>query len=49
MENISWTDFFSIHLLAMIEYMNDYDHILYIGIFLVIISVIIYIFNITRS
>ena len=45
----SWSDFFTIHSLAFVEYMKEKDHILYIGIFLGIISVIIYIFNITSS
>ena len=46
---ITWSDFFMIHALAFVEYMKEKDHILYIGIFLGIISVIIYIFNITSS
>ena len=45
----SWSDFFTVHSLAFVEYMKEKDHILYIGIFLGIISVIIYIFNITSS
>ena len=45
----TWSDFFTIHSLAFVEYMKEKDHILYIGIFLGIISVIIYIFNITSS
>ena len=45
----SWSDFFTIHSLAFVEYMKEKDHVLYIGIFLGIISVIIYIFNITSS
>ena len=45
----TWSDFFMIHALAFVEYMKEKDHILYIGIFLGIISVIIYIFNITSS
>ena len=45
----TWSDFFMIHALAFVEYMKEYDHVLYIGIFLGIISVIIYIFNITSS
>jgi len=46
-ENISWTDFISIHSLAFVEYMKDGDHTLYIGILLVFISTILYIFNIS--
>ena len=46
---ITWSDFFMIHALAFVDYMKEKDHILYIGIFLGIISVIIYIFNITSS
>ena len=45
----TWSDFVMIHGLAFVEYMKEKDHILYIGIFLGIISVIIYIFNITSS
>ena len=45
----SWSNFLTIHSLAFVEYMKEKDHILYIGIFLGIISVIIYIFNITSS
>ena len=44
-ENISWTDFISIHRLAFGEYMKDGDHTLYICILLVFISTILYIFN----
>jgi len=46
-DNISWTDFITIHGLAFVEYMKEGDHTLYIGILLVFISVIIYIFNIS--
>lgn len=46
-DNIRWTDFITIHSLAFVEYMKDGDHTLYIGILLVFISVIIYIFNIS--
>ena len=46
-DKISWTDFITIHGLAFVEYMKDGDHTLYIGILLVFISVIIYIFNIS--
>ena len=46
-ENISWTDFITIHSLAFVEYMKDGDHTLYIGILLVFISTILYIFNIS--
>ena len=48
-KKITWSDFFLIHALAFVEYMKEYDHVLYIGIFLGIISVIIYIFNITST
>lgn len=48
-DKVNWTDFISMHSLAFVEYMKEKDHILYIGIFLGIISVIIYIFNITSS
>lgn len=46
-DNINWTDFITIHGLAFVEYMKEGDHTLYIGILLVFISVIIYIFNIS--
>ena len=46
-DKISWTEFFSVHSLAFIEYMKENDNILYIGILLVIIAVILYIFNIS--
>lgn len=46
-DKISWTDFITIHGLAFVEYMKEGDHTLYIGILLVFISVIIYIFNIS--
>ena len=46
-DNIRWTDFITIHGLAFVEYMKEGDHTLYIGILLVFISVIIYIFNIS--
>jgi len=46
-EDISWTDFITIHSLAFVEYMKDGDHTLYIGILLVFISTILYIFNIS--
>lgn len=46
-DKINWTDFITIHSLAFVEYMKEGDHTLYIGILLVFISVIIYIFNIS--
>ena len=46
-DKISWTEFFFVHSLAFIEYIKENDNILYIGILLVIISVILYIFNIS--
>lgn len=46
-DKINWTDFITIHGLAFVEYMKEGDHTLYIGILLVFISVIIYIFNIS--
>jgi len=45
----SWSFFLTIYSLAFVEYMKEKDHILYIGILFGIISVIIYIFNITSS
>ena len=45
----SWGIIIKIHLLAFIEYLKDGDHILYIGILFVIISVILYLFNITSK
>ena len=38
------SDFFTIHSLAFVEYMKDGDHTLYLGIFCVFVSVIIYLF-----
>ena len=38
-----------IHILALIEYMKDNDNALYIGILIVIISIILYMFNITSK
>ena len=45
----SWASIIKIHLLAMVEYLKDNNHGLYVGILFVIISVIIYLFNITRK
>ena len=39
-------DLVKIHLLALIDYMNNGPSIAYIGVFLIFISFIIYIFNI---
>ena len=46
-DNIRWTDFITIHGFAFVEYMKEGDHTLYIGILLVFISTILYIFNIS--
>jgi hypothetical protein len=46
-DKINWTDFFSMHSLAFVEYMKDGDNTLYIGILLVFISVILSIFSIS--
>jgi len=45
----SWSTIIKIHILAFVEYLKDEDHILYIGILFVIISVILYLFNITSK
>ena len=45
----SISNFLTIHSLALVKYMKENDNIIYIGIFLIFISVIIYIFNITSS
>ena len=45
----SWASIIKIHILAMVEYLKNDNHGLYIGILLVIISLIIYLFNITRK
>ena len=45
----SWATIIKIHLLAFVEYLKDDDHVLYIGILFVIISVILYLFNITSK
>ena len=44
---MTFSDLLSVNILAFMEYMKDNDNILYIGIFLLIISVILYIFNIS--
>mgnify|MGYP001398253318 FL=1 len=46
-ENTNISSFLMIHILAFTEYMKENNNILYIGIFIIIISIIIYIFNIT--
>ena len=46
-DKVNWTDFLSIHSLAFVEYMKEKDHVLYIGILLVFISVILSIFSIS--
>lgn len=43
-DTIGMSDFFTIHSLAFVEYMKDGDHTLYLGIFLLFVSVIIYLF-----
>ena len=43
-DTIGMSDFFTIHSLAFVEYMKDGDHTLYLGIFLLLVSVIIYLF-----
>ena len=43
-DTIGMSDFFTIHSLAFVEYMKDLDHTLYLGIFLLFVSVIIYLF-----
>lgn len=45
-DKTTWSDFLMIHGIAFVEYMKTKDNILYIGIFLFIIALIIYIFNI---
>lgn len=35
-----------IHIIALVNYMREKDHVLYMGILLVIISIILYVFNI---
>ena len=44
---MTFSDLLNINILAFVEYMKDNDNILFIGIFLLIISVILYIFNIS--
>tara|TARA_B100000902_G_scaffold395619_1_gene454604 strand:+ start:1225 stop:1764 length:540 start_codon:yes stop_codon:yes gene_type:complete len=46
-DKVNWTDFISMHSLAFVEYMKEKDHVLYIGILLVFISVILSIFSIS--
>jgi len=43
-DTMGMSDFFTIHSLAFVEYMKDGDHTLYLGIFLLFVSVIIYLF-----
>ena len=43
-DTIGMSDFFTIHSLAFVEYMKDGEHTLYLGIFLLFVSVIIYLF-----
>ena len=38
----------NIHLMGLFNYLRDNDNIIYLGIFLVFISVLLYIFNIIR-
>ena len=45
----SWATIIKIHILAFVEYLKEGDHILYIGILFVIISLILYLFNITSK
>ena len=40
---------FGIYMLAFVEYLKEDNHVLYIGILFVIISVILYLFNITSK
>ena len=44
--NKSLSSIIEIHVVALVNYMREADHILYIGILLVIISIILYVFNI---
>ena len=43
-DTMGMSDFLTIHSLAFVEYMKDGDHTLYLGIFLLFVSVIIYLF-----
>ncbi len=45
-KDTTWSNFFMIHGIAFVEYMKTKDNILYIGIFLFIVALIIYLFNI---
>ena len=45
----SWSNVIKIYILAFVEYLKDDNHVLYIGILFVIISVILYLFNITSK
>lgn len=45
-DNTNISNIMSIHIVALINYMREGDHVLYMGILLVIISIILYVFNI---
>ena len=45
-KDTTWSNFLMIHGIAFVQYMKTKDNILYIGIFLFIIALIIYLFNI---
>ena len=45
----SWSNVIKIYMLAFVEYLKEDNHVLYIGILFVIISVILYLFNITSK
>ena len=45
----SFINIIKTHILALVEYMKDNDNGLYIGILIVIISIILYMFNITSK
>ena len=44
--NKSLSSIIGIHIIALVNYMREADHVLYIGILLVLISIILYVFNI---
>ena len=45
-KDTTWSNFLMVHGIAFVQYMKTKDNILYIGIFLFIIALIIYLFNI---
>ena len=45
-DNTNLSSIIEIHIIALVNYMRERDHVLYMGILFVIISIILYVFNI---